>query len=219
MTNIEYYQLIKKIFIIAHSPFWNQEKEWQKMVCISFVYDFSNWNPFHFKHGRLKIRTSQEEAIRKRKEQEQKVLAYRVGMQKILHKKSISEFDNELMQLTAAILSRNPDISTLWNLRRQTIVELNDEAAFKKDLEFTESCLLVNPKSYCVWHHRCWVLENMPSPNWQCEVDVCTKYLKMDERNCKCSLYLSLNRMCEKNCSSFNFSSCLGLSALCGCQC
>lgn len=146
----------------------------------------STFNLVRFlQHNRLKVRTSEEEAIRKRKEQEQKVLAYRAGMQKILHKKSLGEFDSELMQLTAAILSRNPDISTLWNLRRQTIVDQSDDtAAFDKDLQFTESCLLVNPKSYCVWHHRCWVLETMPTPNWQREVDVCTKYLKMDERNC-----------------------------------
>lgn len=126
-------------------------------------------------------------------------------MQKILHKKSISEFDGELMQLTAAILSRNPDISTLWNLRRQTIVELNDTAAYSRDLEFTESCLLVNPKSYCVWHHRCWVLETMPAPNWQREVDVCTKYLKMDERNCKFAYALALNRCVNSMLFKFQF--------------
>lgn len=125
-------------------------------------------------------------------------------MQKILHKKSISVFDSELMQLTAVILSRNPDISLLWNLRRQTIVDLNDDALFSKDLEFTESCLLVNPKSYCVWHHRCWFLETMTSPNWEREVTVCTKYLKMDERNCK-FFKLSLNRYVKYMFIQFQF--------------
>lgn len=119
------------------------------------------------------------------------MIAYRGGMKQIMQKKSIEAYDTELLTLTTAILSRNPDIATLWNLRRQCILELpTDDPAYRKDLDFTETCLLVNPKSYCVWHHRCWLLETMQSPDWQREVDVCTKYLKLDERNCMVFLYL-----------------------------
>ncbi|XP_058452584.1 geranylgeranyl transferase type-2 subunit alpha [Malaya genurostris] len=142
-------------------------------------------------HGRLKVRSSAEEAARKRKEQEQKAQKFRAGMGRILMKKVANELDQEMMDLTGRVLSSNPDIATLWNLRRRCIQEFTKEdkdnqTLFDKDLSFTEMCLQVNPKSYCAWHHRCWVLENAPSPNWQKEVDLCTKYLKLDERNFHC---------------------------------
>uniref|UniRef100_A0A2M4CHR6 Geranylgeranyl transferase type-2 subunit alpha n=1 Tax=Anopheles darlingi TaxID=43151 RepID=A0A2M4CHR6_ANODA len=146
-------------------------------------------------HGRLKVRTSAEEAARKKKAQQEKVKAYRAAMNAVLAKKAANSYDSEMMELTTAMLSNNPDIATLWNLRRTCILQRRDENAgdapdvqqlFDKDLEFTELCLRVNPKSYCAWHHRCWILENAPSANWQQEVDLCTKYLKLDERNFHC---------------------------------
>uniref|UniRef100_A0A1Q3FJH0 Geranylgeranyl transferase type-2 subunit alpha n=1 Tax=Culex tarsalis TaxID=7177 RepID=A0A1Q3FJH0_CULTA len=144
-------------------------------------------------HGRLKVRTSAEEAARKEKERNAKAAAFRAGMERILSKKEKSELDEELMVLTGKILSANPDVATLWNLRRQclqTFAKADEETGgqplFDKDLSFTEMCLQVNPKSYCAWHHRCWVLENCPTPNWDKEVELCTKYLKMDERNFHC---------------------------------
>lgn len=110
-------------------------------------------------------------------------------MNRVLEKKSNAEYDGEMLSLTTGILSKNPDICTLWNLRRECILLIieADSASeiLRKDLDFTESCLLVNSKSYCVWHHRCWLLETSTDPDWQKEVEVCTKYLKMDERNCK----------------------------------
>ncbi|XP_058823726.1 geranylgeranyl transferase type-2 subunit alpha [Topomyia yanbarensis] len=142
-------------------------------------------------HGRLKVRSSAEEAARKRKEQEQKAQKFRAGMGRILMKKVANELDDEMMDLTGRVLSANPDIATLWNLRRQCLQKIasedkDNQAVFDKDLSFTEMCLQVNPKSYCAWHHRCWVLENAPTPNWQKEVDLCTRYLKLDERNFHC---------------------------------
>ncbi|XP_039443904.1 geranylgeranyl transferase type-2 subunit alpha isoform X2 [Culex pipiens pallens] len=144
-------------------------------------------------HGRLKVRTSAEEAARKQKERNAKAAAFRAGMERILAKKERAELDEELMLLTGKILSANPDVAMLWNLRRQCLQtfakadeETGGQSLFDKDLSFTEMCLQVNPKSYCAWHHRCWVLENCPTPNWDKEVELCTKYLKMDERNFHC---------------------------------
>lgn len=142
-------------------------------------------------HGRLKVRSSAEEAVRKRKEQEQKAQKFRSGMGRILLKKVSDELDEEMMELTGRILFANPDIATLWNLRRRCIqkfteTDKDNQALFDKDLNFTEMCLQVNPKSYCAWHHRCWILENAPASNWQKEVDLCSKYLKLDERNFHC---------------------------------
>ncbi|XP_058059581.1 geranylgeranyl transferase type-2 subunit alpha [Anopheles bellator] len=142
-------------------------------------------------HGRLKVRTSAEEAARKKKAQEEKVVVYRAAIDKVLAKKAAQEFDPALKDLTSSILGNNPDIATLWNVRRMCILKQKDsepeaQKVFDDDLEFTEMCLRVNPKSYCAWHHRCWILENAPTANWQKEVDLCTKYLKLDERNFHC---------------------------------
>lgn len=141
-------------------------------------------------HGRLKVRTSAEEALRKKKEQDLKAKAYRIGMDKIIKMREVHQLDSSLLELTGKILSVNPDLTTLWNIRRECILQLTDKdtsdgTLFERDLRFTELCLQIQPKSYGAWHHRCWILENSPCPDWNLEVDLCTKYLKKDERNCK----------------------------------
>lgn len=141
-------------------------------------------------HGRLKVRTTEEEAARKKKENDLKAKAYRIGFDKILAMRAEENFGKELMDLTGKILLANPDVSTLWNIRRECILKISkenpdDESIFERDLGFTESCLQIQPKSYGAWHHRVWILENSPNPNWEREVNLCTLYLKKDERNCK----------------------------------
>lgn len=142
------------------------------------------------KHGRVKVRTTEQEAERKKKEQAIKLKAYQISMAKILAKRAAGQYDDELMELTVAVLIRNPDIFTLWNIRREYLLQIkadDPEAAeekLKKELPLTESCIQTNPKSYNAWHHRCWALENMAAPNWENEVKLCTKYLHLDERNC-----------------------------------
>ncbi|KAL7728079.1 hypothetical protein ACLKA6_017928 [Drosophila palustris] len=185
-------------------------------------------------HGRVKVRTTEEERERKKKEQVLRMRAYRVAMTRIQKKRNAGELDDELLGLTVQILQRNPDISTLWNIRRECvlhkIVQLEkaaeipvapaaDESAalegegeaggdkgdgdkevvvvaeekptaaellqgiYATELGLTEQCLMVNPKSYNSWHHRCWTLEQNPQADWQRELQLCNKYLKYDERN------------------------------------
>ncbi|XP_068156044.1 geranylgeranyl transferase type-2 subunit alpha [Drosophila tropicalis] len=179
-------------------------------------------------HGRVKVRTTEEERERKKKEQALKMKAYRAAMTKIQKKRAGGELDDEMLGLTTQILLRNPDVSTLWNIRRECVLEkkrkITEEAEKqlensvkvedepKKDeakeepkevvespeklsvedqlqsilnheLQLTEQCLMVNPKSYNAWHHRCWSLEQNPLADWQRELQLCNKYLKYDERN------------------------------------
>lgn len=141
-------------------------------------------------HGRLKVRTSAEEAIRKKKEQDLRAKAYRNGTDKILLLRNKDHQEQPLLDLTSKILSVNPDVATLWNIRRECILSLMqqenyDEKIFERDLGFTELCLQIQPKSYSAWHHRVWILENSPQPDWEREVKLCTSYLKKDERNCE----------------------------------
>lgn len=148
-------------------------------------------------HGRLKVRTSAEEAIRKKKEHDLKAKAYRNGMDKIFAMRNRNLLDLNLLELTGKILSVNPDLSTLWNIRRECILKMTsgdepDTSLFERDLGFTELCLQVQPKSYGAWHHRVWILENSPEPDWNREVNLCTIYLRKDERNCKTANFVSV---------------------------
>ena len=59
------------------------------------------------------------------------------------------------------------------------------QAKFQTELFFLEACLKHNPKGYGSWHHRCFVLDTMPEPDWGRELKLCDQFLQYDERNCK----------------------------------
>ncbi|KAL4708069.1 hypothetical protein ACJJTC_009848, partial [Scirpophaga incertulas] len=142
-------------------------------------------------HGRVKVRSSEEEKLRKEQERREKLKVFKHAMQKVQAKRSIGELDEELLELTGNVLSSNPDIYTLWNIRREVLISFeNDKALQEKmtrlydsELRLTEYCLKINPKSYGSWHQREWVLTTRQDPDWETEISVCNKYLKLDERN------------------------------------
>ncbi|XP_050301888.1 geranylgeranyl transferase type-2 subunit alpha [Anthonomus grandis grandis] len=156
-------------------------------------------------HGRLKVKTTEEQKAEKKKEQQKKLLAYRAGMKKILSTRKNSPYDPESFAISSQLLGLNPDIYTLWNYRKEVVLmeqenstkdELEGEeklAAFlDKEISLTEHCLLSNPKSYGSWHHRYWILMLHPKPNWDKEFNLCTKYLTYDDRNFHCWDYRRL---------------------------
>ncbi|XP_059037748.1 geranylgeranyl transferase type-2 subunit alpha isoform X4 [Mustela lutreola] len=103
------------------------------------------------------------------------------------------ELDESVLELTSQILGANPDFATLWNCRREVLQQLEAQkspeelaALVKTELGFLESCLRVNPKSYGTWHHRCWLLSRLPEPNWARELELCARFLEVDERNFHC---------------------------------
>lgn len=106
--------------------------------------------------------------------------------------RSKGEYDCESLLISGQLLSVNPDFYSLWNFRRETILfiknnENNDsfEKICRNELQLTENCLKVNPKSYCVWHQRSWIIENMPNPDFRNEISLCNQFLLLDERNCQ----------------------------------
>ncbi|XP_026757236.2 geranylgeranyl transferase type-2 subunit alpha [Galleria mellonella] len=143
-------------------------------------------------HGRVKVRTTEEEKARKEKEKQEKLKVFKHAMQKIWDKRKKEELDLELMELTGKVLTSNPDIYTLWNIRREILnifrKDMESEGQqlvdlYDAELRLTEYCLKINPKSYCAWHQREWVLTTRSNPDWKTELALCNKYLKFDERN------------------------------------
>uniref|UniRef100_A0A2K6TAA0 Geranylgeranyl transferase type-2 subunit alpha n=1 Tax=Saimiri boliviensis boliviensis TaxID=39432 RepID=A0A2K6TAA0_SAIBB len=143
--------------------------------------------------GLHSVKTSEEQAEAKRLEREQKLKLYQSATQAVFQKRQAGELDESVLELTSQILGANPDFATLWNCRREVLQQLETQkspeelaALVKAELGFLESCLRVNPKSYGTWHHRSWLLGRLPEPSWARELELCARFLEVDERNFHC---------------------------------
>ncbi|XP_043275761.1 geranylgeranyl transferase type-2 subunit alpha [Venturia canescens] len=142
-------------------------------------------------HGRVKVRTTAEQEALKKIERAKKTAQYKMAMKIIFQKRADKLWDDELLEVTERVVLQNPDINTLWNIRRDAFNK-NDwtqeerTERMKRELTLTENCLRENPKSYGVWHHRCWIIDHMPEPDWKMELALCAKCLNLDERNFHC---------------------------------
>lgn len=139
-------------------------------------------------HNRLKVKTTEAQKAAADREKEKRLQLYRHGINNVFERRSRSEYDDLALKSSEGLLRANPDIITLWNYRKEILLRLKPSKEIINDeLYLTEKCLQVNPKSYSAWYHRNWVIDNVdPSPDWNKELLLCTKYLKMDERNFHC---------------------------------
>ena len=156
-------------------------------------------------HGRLKVRSTEEQEERKRLEREKKLKAYKYAMSECLTRINKKEYDQVGMKISEEILTSNCDIQTLWNFRKNIILSLDEQNSFSNDEEharlyanemsLTEICLKKNPKSYGVWYHRQWCLlrahelnldKSSTALTWKNELDLCNLFLNLDERNFHC---------------------------------
>ncbi|XP_052816864.1 geranylgeranyl transferase type-2 subunit alpha-like [Mya arenaria] len=144
-------------------------------------------------HGRIKVKTTAEQQEAKKLEREKKLKLYTAATNRIFEKRKNGEYDEEGLKLTGDILAMNSDFSTLWNYRKEIFLHMKDNRSaeevcelFKTELQFLESCLRGNPKSYGVWNHRCFVMDTMAEPDWKKELQLCNLFLEYDERNFHC---------------------------------
>lgn len=149
-------------------------------------------------HGRLKVRTTQEQEELKRKEREKKLAIYKHCMTKCISKIEKNEYQEDGLSLTEDLLCVNPDLLSLWNLRRSIILSLEKEKPheelgkyYQNEINLSEQALRKNPKSYGSWLHRQWCLLRadelkLEFLNWKHELAICNKYLSLDERNFHC---------------------------------
>lgn len=97
------------------------------------------------------------------------------------------------LSLSQALLTKQPDVYTVWNFRRELLLALfaserdllQVQTVCTEELTFLNSCLERNPKSYGTWFHRQWVMLRAPKAPWSQELVLCGKFLQLDSRNCK----------------------------------
>ncbi|KAI9353840.1 hypothetical protein BDR26DRAFT_907242 [Obelidium mucronatum] len=101
-----------------------------------------------------------------------------------------NRLDATSISATTSILELNPDAYSAWNFRRRVLVAMwnklpaeDIQAMAQLDLKFIEKLVRGHPKSYWLWLHRRWVLENMPCPDWSRELKLIHLMLDMDPRN------------------------------------
>ena len=73
-------------------------------------------------HGRLKVKTSEQQAAEKKAARAEKMKLYQGAMAALLsHRLEHSEGQ---LKMTSGLLQANPDITTLWNIRKEALVLL-----------------------------------------------------------------------------------------------
>lgn len=175
-----------------------QQQQLSKIKIKSF--EIENFKPKM--HGRLKVRTTEEQEQRKRLEREKKLKAYQHGMSECLSRVKNCQYDMVGLKISEEILSNNGDIQTLWNLRKNTLEHVEKEKSedemiklLSNEMTLTDVALKKNPKSYSCWHHRRWCLlkaealklnTKLAQLTFENEMKLCNVYLDLDARNFHC---------------------------------
>lgn len=151
-------------------------------------------------HGRLKVKTSREQEEERKIQEREKAYHLKALTEKLFDLRPQMKASADLaefFQLTTELLLINPDFYTVWNIRKETLlecVERNGERAnemLKNELPFTLDCLKKNEKSYSVWQYRIWILSQLPKSEYENEILLCNTFLAKDERNFHCWDYRS----------------------------
>ena len=114
-------------------------------------------------NGRLKVKSTEQQKAERQAKRDEKLKTYQYAMGKIFENREswknsdAGETPKDAWKITAGVLMANPDISTLWAVRKENIekevliLEENPEEHDKiltKELDLTIQCLKENPKSY-----------------------------------------------------------------------
>jgi len=166
-------------------------------------------------HGVRRVKTTKELEEQKKKEELVKIEAYCKLNDKILEMKKNEEAleDEEVLDVSFSLLTKNPEFYSLWNMRRRFLLKLFSpdreqpdgekvEKLMNKELELVVVCLKKNPKSYWVWLHRKWSCslideksslpqykDSLKPYDWEKELSLCEKLLALDSRNFHCWNY------------------------------
>ncbi|KAK0423215.1 hypothetical protein QR680_008030 [Steinernema hermaphroditum] len=148
-------------------------------------------------HFVKKVPTTEEERAAIEAEKAKKLQILTALTQKIQKKVDAGELDNEFLEYTAHILRKNPNIQTLFNLRRDALLKMMErrteesEEAWETrvgelcnvELALALEALKKDCKSYNAWFHRFWAFELHPKRDVAAEIANCDMALKLDQRN------------------------------------
>lgn len=110
------------------------------MVTVYISFDSENRTTFSLQHGVLKVRTTEEQRLKKQKEQEKKLAAYQLSVKQILASRREDSYDPSTLQLCAQVLSSNPDVYTLWNFRKEAVL-IEIKTRYASNCAFYLCCL------------------------------------------------------------------------------
>lgn len=134
-------------------------------------------------HGQLKVRTSAEQKAARERERAEKLRLYQTEYQSLFNDRQSTDLI-DLLKRTENLLTEHPDCFTLWNIRREVILKLDNEQQkdhLEKELHVTQKCLQSNPKSYSCWYQRQWTLKQLKDifnvDLYRNELQLCKKYL------------------------------------------
>eukprot|EP00468_Gymnochlora_sp_CCMP2014_P003919 CAMPEP_0167761448 /NCGR_PEP_ID=MMETSP0110_2-20121227/12180_1 /TAXON_ID=629695 /ORGANISM="Gymnochlora sp., Strain CCMP2014" /LENGTH=283 /DNA_ID=CAMNT_0007648137 /DNA_START=115 /DNA_END=963 /DNA_ORIENTATION=- len=144
-------------------------------------------------HG---VKRSVYEAVpQKEKEAKLAKIVHYIKLTKVVlkaHREKV--YSEKMFALVGTLIEINPDFYSLWNYRRECVLQYLKKTPEKKasicaaELKISEAGLKKNYKSYYAWHHRIWTI-GMGTTDLKAEIDLCTKYLKADSRNFHCWNY------------------------------
>lgn len=127
-----------------------------------------------------------------------KIEKFKALSELLLRQKKEKVYTQDALDLTAVMLQRLSDFTCIWNYRREIVLHMihcaDDKASAEKlhtqrELALTEKCISRdNPKSYSTWQHRKWLVQR-GHVDLAKELDLCKKFLRLDERNFHCWNY------------------------------
>jgi len=110
-------------------------------------------------------------------------------LQDVISAKKKKDFSTEYFSKTLELLKLNPELTMAWNYRREILLHSPSSLATELDLLNSVMVDLRMTKSYCLWSHRRWILNQLrvrsELTNYilDNEMRVVEKIHKLDSRN------------------------------------
>lgn len=106
----------------------------------------------------------------------------------LLQSLSTAETPEQVLSISRLILLMNPESYQTCNIRKRALRSIGI-SALGNELLFNIETIKLNPKSYCSWFHRQWLIDEFCSDttisfDWKHELGLCGKLLQLDCRNC-----------------------------------
>ncbi|KAG7704805.1 hypothetical protein KL950_003978 [Ogataea haglerorum] len=137
-----------------------------------------------------RTRLTKDTRLQKIKKDAVRIARYRALTDRVLDNKQNRVYNGKTLAQTEELLDINPELYTVWNYRRDILLEqfktCDSDAIhdiIKNELALSVEHLRRFPKCYWIWNHRKWCLEYDPLTNWDAEMAMIDTFLKADSRN------------------------------------